>query len=1466
MYQLSRVCVGNYGHSDARFKSSLADFRKRDGLTAGSVMLFAPNGNGKTTFLSYMLHLFKPNKRDFVQTKQKPMHRMEAYFKEGQPGFIIMDLTVRDNGLIVSDKPALVIGAITERKGDDIGNERFFMIDPRQGMTFDDIEFIKPILAGDRADVTKEQIESWVSANKGRPGFAFYSGKNEWTKALEAWGFNLKSFDVMVTMAEKEGGIEKFLEENNPDTILERVFQLFTDEDAARVVIDELEGFLEDHAAIPETRRIMETELKLVEMELALHDAELQRVASEKDMIHARREAASAHAVAAGRLSEIQQENQRHQAASKQAAADLVVAERRLREEKIRQEAVRVVARKIELERCRSQQSDLARRRQNLLAEKLLFTCLPSANQIRSLKIARTTHEAEIERLRQNDRDMTVPLSKAGAGLRAAISAQIEQLGRRISERETEYKKQTEIISQSRDKQTEVASAVTLRTHNVDKVLKARGEIQNACATIAQESNTTCANGLEAIAIRDRLRRDRETRTFKIAEMEAATKDARRSADALEKDISRLHGDLEIAQAAATAARIRLAGYEASEARLRSEHFDYLKTGAVFDIADAGIDVELDNDRDVWMQKRAIARGEIELIERQIAVLGSSGMFVDEDVQQALRMCQEAGVSDVSTYVSWISKNAETADEAREFTERNLHFTLGLRVNTVMDLAKIRKVFDRAKWNLGKPVPVTVVRSMEDMERLGHGVEQIILSSATDYAYHEPTRLDQLDRVRDALSKQSEIAEYADSYLARIDSCRRELTNHRQAFHGKTHASLSADLEHAEDRVRVVTAESASRQDDRDHADEEMRRLSADLAAAREEITPFEAIVARIDALVDQITRNDKEANLGLSVASEREEIAALKAEAEAQSKIQWAAKDRSEEIASAVNLAKRDREALAYELGRIEFGKAEAHEGELLPMDVARAEYENQLRMYLEKAGADERIEDLVNSIGKVDWQISEKETQLRRDAGAKKQDPAFLAELESRADLGVHDAEEALATTLRHIEDAENQATILASESGRLEEAAKMRPDLRDLHDAVATVVAELIATDGALTDSSQDPTALARLEAEIESLNSVITSSATSIAATVHVVTELSACVPDLAQAARDAAPLDGEFDGKGLDWTSLSRALSKEAARLDSKHSRDWKTADGHHNAIRNFLGRAENSLSDNSFRDRLQAMDSHIAHARESLKFIDILNRKIEASQASIDRSDKAQADLVKSVKKVLDGAIKKVISAASVKVPDNSGPFSGHPLIKLPSGIDRTALNDVVQDNIASRYVAEQLSMAKRVPLKHSSQMAVGLLKMVARTFDRESFCLRILKPVDQAEEPTWEEIHKLTGSGGQTITAALLLVMVASNMNDEDSNGMPTQSFMILDNPIGKANKTSLVGLQLMMAKHFGIQMIATSGINDQYLSRYEWIVSFNVTTRYGKTKEATLRYDDNLIDGLVHKLKSPVTAKAAA
>ena len=1464
MYQLSRVCVGNYGHGEARFKSSLADFRTPEGLTAGSVMLFAPNGNGKTTFLSYMLHVFKPNKRDFVQTKQKPMHRMEAYFKEGQPGFIVMDLTVRENGLIVSDRPALVIGAITERRGDDVAS-RFFMIDPRQGYGFDDIEFIKPILDGERADVTKDQIDAWLSSNRSRPGFALYTGKNEWTKALESWGFNLKSFDVMVTMAEKEGGIEKFLEDSSPDAILERVFQLFSDEEAARVVVDELESFLVDHAAIPETRRIMETEMKIVDMELALHADELVRQASEQELNAARGRAAAAHAFAASRLEAIENENEEHQSAIAAAQKEMADAVVRLREARIRQEAERVIVKRNELEACETRLTILAARKKELHFERLVNACLPSANQIRSLETIREGHRMELARLRQNDLDLTIPLSKAGACLRASLQAEIRSIDDRIEARDADYVQQGALIEDYGRQLSKATSEALMRERAIDGILKARESIRSACASIEELSGTSCSQSTAAIDIRDQFRIDKEARVRSIAELETVGNGKRQQIENLNKDLASLERDLDRAHSGAAVARTKLAAFEASEKVLRADHLDHLKPGAIFDISDMGIDSELDADRDKWIQKRAEAKAETAALEKQISFLGSSGMFADEDVQRALVLCQQAGIDDISTYVSWISKNTQTGEEAREFAERNLHFALGLRVNTPRDLVRIGKAFDRAKWNLGKPVPVTVVRSIEDMERTSHSAEQFVLSSATDHAYHERTRLAELATAQLALSKAVEISTYAETCIGRIDSCRRALSDHRHKFRSDSHSLLMSACDEADQQVCAIAESLASRTEDRDQVQIEFLDNEELVAAARKEIAPFAALVAEIDVLVDQIIRNSSEARAEMSISAERDAISALRMDADGLEALRAKASSRREEIASGSTLDRRDRETFDRELNKIEFGAEIAYESALLPPAAARQQYDEQMLLYRANACTSERINELSGKIDKIEWQISEKEIQFKRDAGSNRQDPGFNSRLKDGALFSDAAIEEMQAAVERDLEQVDIDLNFLAGETGRLREASRIRDDLHELQDDVAAAIADM-------SDSRPvGPSALSegdieQAETDITRCSAIITERRNAAAQAFPVMKTLSKHVPELAIAANGAAPSDDRFDGPTMNWEEITDEIRRTVQKLAGKHKRDAGAAASRHDAIKTFLGKAENALGDNGFRDRLQSMTDATEHASHSLRYVEILRRKIEAAQDSILRSDKAQTDLVKSVTKVLDGAIRKVISASGVKVPDNSGTFSGQPLIKLPLGIDRAALNDILKESIASRYVAEQLAQPKRTPLRNSSQMAVGLLKMVAKTFDKDAFCLRILKPVDQADEASWEEIHKLTGSGGQTITAALLLVMVASNMNGESADGISAQSFMILDNPIGKANKTSLVGLQLNMAKHFGIQMIATSGIKDQYLSKYEWIVSFNVTTRYGKSKETTLRYDDNLIEGYVHRLKSPLTAKEAA
>lgn len=97
---------------------------------------------------------------------------------------------------------------------------------------------------------------------------------------------------------------------------------------------------------------------------------------------------------------------------------------------------------------------------------------------------------------------------------------------------------------------------------------------------------------------------------------------------------------------------------------------------------------------------------------------------------------------------------------------------------------------------------------------------------------------------------------------------------------------------------------------------------------------------------------------------------------------------------------------------------------------------------------------------------------------------------------------------------------------------------------------------------------------------------------------------------------------------------------------------------------------------------------------------------------------------------------------------------------------------------------------------------------------------LKILKP-NQRLELFWHEITELSGfSEGQRVTAAILIYSILVRLRQKQAGtleGLPLDAgYLLLDNPLGKANHTALVDLQLRVARTMGLQLIYASGIND--------------------------------------------------
>ena len=88
--------------------------------------------------------------------------------------------------------------------------------------------------------------------------------------------------------------------------------------------------------------------------------------------------------------------------------------------------------------------------------------------------------------------------------------------------------------------------------------------------------------------------------------------------------------------------------------------------------------------------------------------------------------------------------------------------------------------------------------------------------------------------------------------------------------------------------------------------------------------------------------------------------------------------------------------------------------------------------------------------------------------------------------------------------------------------------------------------------------------------------------------------------------------------------------------------------------------------------------------------------------------------------------------------------------------------------------------------------------------------------------------IDKVTVSGGELLTAAMMIYLVLARLRAESMHrGAGEAGILIMDNPLGKANKALLLKTQIGLADAMAIQLFYTTGVQDtSALAEFENIV----------------------------------------
>jgi len=294
----------------------------------------------------------------------------------------------------------------------------------------------------------------------------------------------------------------------------------------------------------------------------------------------------------------------------------------------------------------------------------------------------------------------------------------------------------------------------------------------------------------------------------------------------------------------------------------------------------------------------------------------------------------------------------------------------------------------------------------------------------------------------------------------------------------------------------------------------------------------------------------------------------------------------------------------------------------------------------------------------------------------------------------------------------------------------------------------------------------------------------------------------------------AGLEGAAEGRSSNAAAWNPERAQEAVNaalsgLTNAEGRLSKARARCHDAVRRVRAEAGAERFEGvqgRLRERLRDdEDVLIARAGEYAAEASVRLATLDAHLASLSSHE---AQLVEQLCGLVGDAAALLRRAERAsKLPDGLGQWSHQPFLRLRFTFPGRGegLKDRMREVVAE-LVAERSNPTAPVLLQRAVHAAAG----------RTGFSARLLKPsaVMERREVAVEDVA--TASGGERLTAALLLFFLLVRLRAPRFGLLQPTYTLFADNPIGTCSSLSLLQLQRHVADSFNVQLVYATGVND--------------------------------------------------
>ncbi len=291
-------------------------------------------------------------------------------------------------------------------------------------------------------------------------------------------------------------------------------------------------------------------------------------------------------------------------------------------------------------------------------------------------------------------------------------------------------------------------------------------------------------------------------------------------------------------------------------------------------------------------------------------------------------------------------------------------------------------------------------------------------------------------------------------------------------------------------------------------------------------------------------------------------------------------------------------------------------------------------------------------------------------------------------------------------------------------------------------------------------------------------------------------------------------------------SAVEQLQQELQQMVVTESRHRDTVDAAQRRMKTAFDSFQVDLQSEIFHSNLPAVvDELRTHDAESLG-----DQAHELIQRCEDIASNLETDL-EITQRFMDSLVdmllqhsreyyQKLRAAAQEVLPEEVFIYGGKPILRAGTRLDFAKHRDVFRQSVENwLYELMQQGRLPEVNPKMGNCLGSELLyQLLGAASGRHTFGIQLLKCDDSGSK--YEPVGKDLGSGGEALTIAVLLYALLISMRRRRrlspyDDRIP--AFLVLDNPLGVCNRSDFLDAQLKVAGRLGVQCVYLTGINDR-------------------------------------------------